>query len=332
MTLHKDLDLPSKDFNPPWLLISIPWQMDLDLNRRVLKIFTDGSKLNERVGCGIVCFDEMNQEIWSLSHRLSDNSSVFIAEAFAILFAVKRVYQLAQEILILSDSRSVLMALESVGEQTSLIEVIKSILKDHRNIKLGSVKAHIGISGNEKADLLAKEATRKEQIDTHIKYSKTWLKNCFNTYIIRNWQSRWENSKNARYTFGLFTEASFNRCFGDFLNPNGTRCFSYSSKVTALEIERILMSSSMDKAPGPDGLTLGIIKELYFSNKDPFIDIMNVSLRNGNFPTSWKEEKVILIPKEGKDLQRVTSYRPICLLSTWGKILDKIITQRLQRI
>ncbi|GBO19536.1 hypothetical protein AVEN_226819-1 [Araneus ventricosus] len=188
MTLHKDLlDLPSKDLNPPWSLISIPSQMDLDLNKRVLKIFTDGSKLNERVGCGIVCFDEMNKEIWSLSHRLSDNASVFIAEAFAILFAVKRVYQLAQEILILSDPRSVLMALESVGEQTSLIEVIKSILKDHPNIKLGWVKAHIGISGNEKADLLAKEATRKEQIDTRIKYSKTWLKNCFNTYIIRNW-------------------------------------------------------------------------------------------------------------------------------------------------
>ncbi|GBN28236.1 Putative protein in type-1 retrotransposable element R1DM [Araneus ventricosus] len=101
-------------------------------------------------------------------------------------------------------------------------------------------------------------------------------------------------------------------------------------EVTELEIEKIFTTSSMDKAPGPDGLTLGIIKEVFVSNKDLFINIMNSSLRRGNFPSSWKEAKVVLIPKEGKDLQRVTSYRPICLLSTWGKILDKLITMRLQ--
>ncbi|GBN01578.1 RNA-directed DNA polymerase from mobile element jockey [Araneus ventricosus] len=101
-------------------------------------------------------------------------------------------------------------------------------------------------------------------------------------------------------------------------------------EVTEVEISRIFSSSANDKAPGPDGLTTGIIRELYDSNKNLFINIMNTLLCHGYFPTIWKEARVALIPKEGKDLKIVTSYRPICLLSTWGKILDKVITKRLQ--
>ncbi|GBN58771.1 Putative protein in type-1 retrotransposable element R1DM [Araneus ventricosus] len=48
-----------------------------------------------------------------------------------------------------------------------------------------------------------------------------------------------------------------------------------------------------------------------------------------HFSKFLKLTKVVLIPKEGKDLSQPSSYRLICLLPTWGKILDKIITQRL---
>ncbi|GBN96370.1 hypothetical protein AVEN_222283-1 [Araneus ventricosus] len=54
-------------------------------------------------------------------------------------------------------------------------------------------------------------------------------------------------------------------------------------EVTEIEVRKILSSSSNDKAPGPDGLTLGIIKELFDSNKDLFINIMNSSLSLGYF-------------------------------------------------
>lgn len=47
------------------------------------------------------------------------------------------------------------------------------------------------------------------------------------------------------------------------------------------------------------------------------------------YPEIWKIAKVILIPKEGKDSQLPSAYRPICLLSIWAKLLDKIITPRL---
>ncbi|GBM30740.1 hypothetical protein AVEN_30570-1 [Araneus ventricosus] len=217
MILFRDqFDLPYKQFHPPWLLISIPRSLDLDPNKSVPKIFTDGSKLNERVGRGIVCYDENNKESWSSLYRLSDNTSVFIAEATAILFAIKKVCHLTQEIIILTDSRSVLMALEAIKDQTTLINDIQDSLRDHPNILMGWVKAHVGIGGNERADSLEKEATTRSQIDINVKYSKTWLKNSLNKFIVNNWQLRWENSRNARYTFGLFPEVSLDRCYGDF--------------------------------------------------------------------------------------------------------------------
>jgi hypothetical protein len=59
-------------------------------------------------------------------------------------------------------------------------------------------------------------------------------------------------------------------------------------------------------------------------------DIFSACLNLQYFPTSWKNSIVIIIPKIGKsDYESVSSFRPISLLSTFGKILEKIIHRRL---
>ncbi|GBN76678.1 hypothetical protein AVEN_8963-1 [Araneus ventricosus] len=85
--------------------------MDSDPNGRFKKIFTDGSKLNGRVGSGIVCLSEDRDIIWKLEIRLNNEASVFIAEAVAIQMAVEKVGPTKEKIVIFSDSKSVLMAL-----------------------------------------------------------------------------------------------------------------------------------------------------------------------------------------------------------------------------
>ncbi|GBL83166.1 RNA-directed DNA polymerase from mobile element jockey [Araneus ventricosus] len=57
--------------------------------------------------------------------------------------------------------------------------------------------------------------------------------------------------------------------------------------------------------------------------------ILNLCFNLGIFPRRWKIAKVILIPKDGKDSSNYRSYRPICLLLLWGKLLDKLVTRRL---
>ncbi|GBO00382.1 hypothetical protein AVEN_52680-1 [Araneus ventricosus] len=108
------------------------------------------------------------------------------------------------------------MALDSCKDQTSIIEDLRTTLRDHSNIKLCWIKAHIGIKGNEAADILAEEATKKEHIDSNIKFSKKWLKNNLQKYTLECWQSRWDSSQKARYTYGLLPRVSLGRCFGDF--------------------------------------------------------------------------------------------------------------------
>ena len=44
---------------------------------------------------------------------------------------------------------------------------------------------------------------------------------------------------------------------------------------------------------------------------------------------AWKQAKVIMLLKPGKDLTKSTSYRPISLLPAIGKVFERIIASRL---
>jgi hypothetical protein len=60
----------------------------------------------------------------------------------------------------------------------------------------------------------------------------------------------------------------------------------------------------------------------------PLAHIFNLSLATGNFPTSLKQCRVIPIFKAGDHLE-CDNYRPISLLSSISKILEKIVAEKL---
>ncbi|GBM10297.1 hypothetical protein AVEN_50013-1 [Araneus ventricosus] len=80
----QDFDLVNKLDLPAWKKVGISRSMDSDAKGRFKKIFTNGSKLNGRVGSGIVCLNEDRDIIWKEEIRLNDEASVFVAEAVAI--------------------------------------------------------------------------------------------------------------------------------------------------------------------------------------------------------------------------------------------------------
>jgi len=56
----------------------------------------------------------------------------------------------------------------------------------------------------------------------------------------------------------------------------------------------------------------------------------NGCLKNGVFPEIWKKAKIIPITKpDTQNSQDVTKYRPISLLNTGGKILEKALINRI---
>lgn len=47
------------------------------------------------------------------------------------------------------------------------------------------------------------------------------------------------------------------------------------------------------------------------------------------FPNDWKVSRSVLLKKPDKPPESLTSFRPICLLNTIGKLLERIIANRL---
>ena len=62
----------------------------------------------------------------------------------------------------------------------------------------------------------------------------------------------------------------------------------------------------------------------------PLTHLINVSFKNSFVPSEWKQSRIIPIFKSGqKDL--VTNYRPVALLSTFSKVLEKEVSFQIWR-
>ena len=79
------------------------------------------------------------------------------------------------------------------------------------------------------------------------------------------------------------------------------------------------------KAPGPDGIPPEVVKIVAKINPTFMASIYNNVMTKGAIPKEWKSATLILIPKPGKS----QSFRPICLIDTLAKLLERIIYTRL---
>lgn len=85
------------------------------------------------------------------------------------------------------------------------------------------------------------------------------------------------------------------------------------------------------KAPGPDGIPAEVLKILARERPHFLLTMYNACLMDGIFPEPWKIQKLVLISKGKGDPEHPSSYRPLCMLDTAGKLLEKLIKPRLAR-
>ena len=99
---------------------------------------------------------------------------------------------------------------------------------------------------------------------------------------------------------------------------------------TAEEILECLQTMNPNRAPGHDNLTSDICLEFVSSYPEFTTSLMNRCLEVGHFPLPWKEARVKILPKPGReDYKDLGSYRPIGLLPVFGKLLEKLFTKRI---
>ena len=77
-----------------------------------------------------------------------------------------------------------------------------------------------------------------------------------------------------------------------------------------------------------DGMSIKLLKSVAIEISFLLAHIFNLSLKNGTFPSALKLSRVVPIQKGGK-ADSCANYRPIALLSSISKILEKIVSLKL---
>ena len=98
-----------------------------------------------------------------------------------------------------------------------------------------------------------------------------------------------------------------------FLNP--TNCY---------EVSKVIDNLKNKHSSGHDNVSNYLIKKLKDVMITPLCIVINKSLQEGFFPTRMKNAEVVPLYK-GKDRLNKNNYRPISLLLTLSKILEKVI-------
>ena len=101
-----------------------------------------------------------------------------------------------------------------------------------------------------------------------------------------------------------------------------------TTKPNKEEIAKAIRNQKNGKAPGPDGISVEILKGDINTSTQMLYEIYAKVWEEETIPEDWKEGHLVKIPKKG-DLTNCNNYRGITMLSVPGKILSQIILQRL---
>ena len=85
-------------------------------------------------------------------------------------------------------------------------------------------------------------------------------------------------------------------------------------------------------AAGPDGIPPSFIKALGPKSLEVLLSIFNKSFAAGALPQIWRTATIIPLLKQGKPASDLASFRPISLTSCLGKVLERMIANRLYQL
>ena len=91
----------------------------------------------------------------------------------------------------------------------------------------------------------------------------------------------------------------------------------------------VALSALKSTTPGHDRIHNKMLERLPYQYKVFLLDIFNQSFISGKVPQSWKLSIVLPILKGGKLSTRPESYRPISLLPCCGKLMERLIFNRI---
>ncbi|UYV69029.1 hypothetical protein LAZ67_6002109 [Cordylochernes scorpioides] len=181
----------NKQCQNPEYLKQLSLEIINNIPKNAITIYTDGSR-DELGHTGSGCLIKATNGIEKMNRRNPDFCSVFRSELIAIYEALKSIRNTNyQDIWILTDSRSAIQHLSHTGElrdkvSRNIIGYLQKLSKTSK-IHLQWIPSHVGIEGNEAADVLAKKGT-KEPLPQKNKLTFKEIETVAKTKINKNWR------------------------------------------------------------------------------------------------------------------------------------------------
>jgi len=179
-------------------------RIDTPSTKDEVEVYTDGSKVGTKCGSGfIIKWDKQTR--LGMSYN-GENFTVFLSEVRAIALAIEKVLEEnipTSRVNIYSDCTSAIAAILGMRTTSKTVQHCWKLLQQLDKVHKWSiswVKAHIGISGNESADLLAKRATCMSNIDPKLPTAPVHINNTLAKFSSLNWDTYWNGRCDCRQT------------------------------------------------------------------------------------------------------------------------------------
>ena len=118
-----------------------------------------------------------------------------------------------------------------------------------------------------------------------------------------------------------------NENFEQFLSNRNETSFNFS-KISEMDILKICKILKPKSSAGSDCISTKLLKEIAPLILTPLHHLINLSLETGFVPKQFKIAKVVPIFKSG-DKHDYNNYRPISLLSSFSKLMEKVVARQL---
>ncbi|KAI8517131.1 hypothetical protein Bbelb_057120 [Branchiostoma belcheri] len=140
-----------------------------------------------------------------------------------------------------------------------------------------------------------------------------------------------DNDK-AELLNNIFVQTTKDSTHPDYMKrlPKFTQNELSTIQLSVEEVYNVLHGLRTNKAPGPDGIPNRLLKEAAPVISASLCELFNFSLATGHFPREWKQSNISPVHKKG-DKTDPNNYRPIALLPTVAKVLERLVHNRLYK-
>lgn len=127
----------------------------------------------------------------------------------------------------------------------------------------------------------------------------------------------------------------FHSCFNDKCPPltdapSSLQSAAFPPELLCDEAEVFDLILSLDpaKSTGPDGISAKMLRGSVDAIAPSLTRLFNISLSTGVLPNTWKQARIVPVPKSG-NTSDPSNYRPISILSVVSKLLERHVHQLL---